>query len=139
MTRLLRGTSDMVLATSQFVATLLFGAVIAPFGWVTPTLRDLGLFALAGAISVGALLCVNRSLKLAPASVVVPVSIHDDRLGGGRSATSCSATCRSRACIVGAAIIVAAGLYIFMRERNRASRVAAEHAAGVGVAHRNDC
>ena len=37
-----------------------------------PSLGSLGLFAAAGFISVGALLCVNRSLKLAPASVVVP-------------------------------------------------------------------
>ena len=33
---------------------------------------SLALFAIAGCISVSALLCVNRSLKLAPASVVVP-------------------------------------------------------------------
>ncbi|MBN8979109.1 MAG: DMT family transporter, partial [Rhizobiales bacterium] len=72
ITRSLRGASDTVLASSQFVGTLVFGAMLLPFGWVTPSLPGFGLFALAGAISVGALLCVNRSLKLAPASVVVP-------------------------------------------------------------------
>src|SRR5687768_10059648 len=71
-TRSLRATPDIVLATSQFVGTFALGAVMSPFGWVTPTLGSLGLFAAAGFISVGALLCVNRSLKLAPASVVVP-------------------------------------------------------------------
>src|SRR5262249_12768294 len=52
--------------------TFALGALMAPFGWVAPSLASLGLFALAGAISVSALMCVNRSLKLAPASVVVP-------------------------------------------------------------------
>jgi drug/metabolite transporter (DMT)-like permease len=72
ITRSLRGASDVVLASSQFVGTLVFGALLLPFGWLTPSLPDLSLFAIAGGISVGALLCVNRALKLAPASVVVP-------------------------------------------------------------------
>ena len=66
-TRLLRATPDIVLASAQFVAGLLFGLAIAPIGWVTPTWGSLGLFFAAGAISACALLCVNRSLKLAPA------------------------------------------------------------------------
>src|SRR4030088_507309 len=57
-TRSLRRTPDIVLASL--------------FGWVTPSISNLGLFAAAVCISVAALLCVNRSLKLAPASVVVP-------------------------------------------------------------------
>src|SRR4051794_28654408 len=81
ITRSLRATPDIVLASSQFTGTFLLGAVMSPFGWVTPGLGSLGLFAMAGCISVGALLCVNRSLKLAPASVVVP-SVFDDRVGG---------------------------------------------------------
>src|SRR3990170_7193297 len=72
ITRSLRDTSDMVLASSQFMGTFALGALMSPFGWVTPTLGSLGLFAAAGCISVAALLCTNRSLKLAPASVVVP-------------------------------------------------------------------
>src|SRR3954465_9148504 len=72
ITRSLRATPDIVLASSQFVGTSLLGAAMSPIGWVTPSLGSLGLFAAAGIISVCALLCVNRSLKLAPASVVVP-------------------------------------------------------------------
>ena len=72
ITRLLRATPDIVMATSQFAGTFLLGAVMAPFGWVTPGAGSLVMFAAAGVISVSALLCVNRSLKLAPASVVVP-------------------------------------------------------------------
>ena len=72
ITRSLRATPDIVLASTQFIGTFALGAVMSPFGWVTPTLGSLGLFAAAGCVSVGALMCVNRSLKLAPASVVVP-------------------------------------------------------------------
>jgi drug/metabolite transporter (DMT)-like permease len=45
---------------------------MSPIGWVTPTSAVSALFASAGVTSVVALLCINRSLKLAPASVVVP-------------------------------------------------------------------
>lgn len=61
-----------MIATSQFVGSFLLGAVASPFGWVTPMPRDLPLFAASGMISVCGLLCLSRSLKLAPASNVVP-------------------------------------------------------------------
>src|ERR1700761_9635686 len=57
-TRLLRTTPDIVLASSQFAGGLAFGCVIAPAGWGTPTWSSLVLFFAAGAISVGAVLCV---------------------------------------------------------------------------------
>src|SRR5688572_22229997 len=47
-TRYLRGTSDTVLVTTQTVAALAFGAVAAPFAWVTPTPADFVLLALLG-------------------------------------------------------------------------------------------
>src|SRR5881392_995587 len=62
ITRSLRATPDIVLASTQFVGTFALGALMAPFGWVAPGLGSLGLFALAGLISVSALLCVNRAL-----------------------------------------------------------------------------
>src|SRR5204862_724093 len=72
ITRSLRATPDIVLASTQFAGTFTLGALMAPFGWVTPSVSSLGLFAAAGCISVAALLCVNRTLKLAPASGVGP-------------------------------------------------------------------
>lgn len=116
ITRSLRGASDVVLASSQFVGTLTFGALLLPFGWVTPSLPGFGLFALAGAISVGALLCINRSLKLAPASVVVPYqySMIVWAVMFGYFAFSDVPTL---ATLIGAAIIIGAGFYIFLREQ----------------------
>src|SRR3954469_12120867 len=116
ITRSLRATPDIVLTTSQFGGTFLLGALMSPIGWVTPTSGSLGLFAIAGCISVGALLCVNRSLKLAPASVVVPYQysmivwavIFGFLVWGDVPSIST---------MVGAAIIIGAGFYIFMREQ----------------------
>ena len=67
ITRSLRATPDVVLASTQFAGTFVFGALLSPIGWITPDVASLGLFAAAGCISVAALFCVNRSLKLAPA------------------------------------------------------------------------
>jgi drug/metabolite transporter (DMT)-like permease len=116
ITRLLRTTPDIVLASGQFVAGLLFGLVIAPIGWVTPTLSSLGLFFAAGAISVCALLCVNRSLKLAPASTVVPYQ-YTMIIWAVMFGYAVFGDVPSLPMALGAAIITAAGLYIFLRER----------------------
>src|ERR1700759_2413480 len=72
VTRSLRATPDIVLAATQFAGTFSVGLVLAPFAWRAPGLPDLALFVLAGCISMVALPCTNRSLKLAPASVVAP-------------------------------------------------------------------
>jgi drug/metabolite transporter (DMT)-like permease len=119
VTRFLRGTSDMVLASTQFASSLLLGAVMAPFGWVTPAARDLGLFVVAAGISVAALLCVNRSLKLALASVVVPYQ-YTMIIWAGLFGYLVFGDVPSTNITVGAAVIVGAGLYIFVRERRLA-------------------
>ena len=74
------------------------------------------LFAAAGCISVSALLCVNRSLKLAPASVVVPYQ-YSMIVWAVMFGIVVFGDVPSPATIIGAAIIIAAGLYIFLRER----------------------
>src|ERR1700716_1099164 len=116
ITRSLRGTPDIVLASSQFAGTFTLGALMSPFGWATPSLGSLGLFAAAGCISVSALLCVNRSLKLAPASVVVPFQ-YSMIVWAVAFGYVVFGDVPEPATIVGAAIIIGAGFYIFLRER----------------------
>lgn len=116
ITRSLRATPDIVLASSQFIGTLVFGALVTPFAWIAPSLRDVGFFVLAGAISVGALMSINRSLKLAPASVVVPYQ-YSMIIWAVMFGYAVFGDVPSAATLIGAAIICGAGLYIFMRER----------------------
>ncbi|QIG99543.1 MULTISPECIES: DMT family transporter [unclassified Bradyrhizobium] len=116
ITRSLRATPDIVLATSQFGGTFILGAVLSPFRWVTPSAGSLVLFFTAGIISVAALLCVNRSLKLAPASVVVPYQ-YSMIVWAVIFGFVVFGDVPSWATIVGAAVIIAAGLYIFVREQ----------------------
>ena len=117
ITRMLRATPDIVLASSQFVGTFLLGAALSPIGWVTPGFASLGLFAAAGCISVSALLCVNRSLKLAPASVVVPYQ-YSMIVWAVMFGYAVFGDVPSTATILGAAIIIGAGFYIYLRERD---------------------
>ena len=116
ITRSLRATPDIVLASAQFSGTLVFGIAAAPFGWVTPSWSHLGFFFAAGAISVGALLCVNRSLKLAPASTVAPYQ-YSMILWAVMFGYAVFGDVPQLTTALGAAIIIGAGLYIFLRER----------------------
>jgi drug/metabolite transporter (DMT)-like permease len=120
-TRHLRGTADTVLVTTQTMMALVFGLVLAPFAWVPPTASDVALLSLLGITGMAAHVCINRSLKLAPASTVVPFQyttivwaillgywFFDD--------------VPDAAMLAGAGIIIAAGLFIFVREQRLARR-----------------
>jgi drug/metabolite transporter (DMT)-like permease len=117
-TRHLRGTSDTVLVTGQTVTALLFGIVLAPLNWVTPSATDTALLALLGVVSMIAHVCVNRSLKLAPASTVVPYQ-NSMIIWGIVFGFVVFGDVPEIAMLVGAAIIICAGIYIFIREQAR--------------------
>lgn len=118
VTRQLRGTSDSSLLAFTVGGALVAGLVLAPIGWVTPTPKDLALLSLLGVVALVASLFVNRSLKLAPASVVVPYQytmllwavLFGYLFFGDRPDATV---------LVGAAIVIASGLYIFYRERRQ--------------------
>ena len=121
VTRMLRDTHDVVLMTSQMSGTFALGAATTPFAWVTPSIFDLTFLIAIGVISIGAQFSINRSLKLAPASLVVPYqysmlvwAILFGYVGFG--------DVPDRLMLAGSAIIVAAGLYIFHREQIAARR-----------------
>jgi drug/metabolite transporter (DMT)-like permease len=116
ITRSLRATPDIVLASMQFMGTLVFGVAVAPFGWITPTWGSLGSFIASGAVSACALLCVSRSLKLAPASIVTPYQ-YSMIIWAVMFGYLVFGDVPSWNTIVGVTIIIGAGLYIFLRER----------------------
>jgi drug/metabolite transporter (DMT)-like permease len=115
-TRALRGTSDLVLIATQVPTTLLLGALTASFGWVAPSARDLVLLAVLGVVAMGALISVNRSLKLAPASVVVPYQ-YTMIVWAVILGYIAFGDVPEPPVLIGAAVITAAGLFIFFRER----------------------
>jgi len=122
-TRLVRGTSELVLVTTQTVGALVFGVAAAPFTWVALDMRDAGLLALLGATALFAHVCVNRSLKLAPASVVVPYQ-YSTIFWAIILGFIFFGDIPRPAVLVGAAIIIAAGVYIFLHERKVAKELA---------------
>jgi drug/metabolite transporter (DMT)-like permease len=119
-TRLVRGTSDLVLITTQTVGALLFGLIVAPFTWVVLNPRDTLLLVLLGVTAMGAHVCINRSLRLAPASVVVPYQ-YSTIVWAILLGYLIFGDVPRTGMLVGMAVIITAGIYIFVREA-RASR-----------------
>lgn len=121
ITRELRGTSDRVLMLSQIFAVFLFAAVmvaVRPENWVMPAPLDGLLFACLGMGSLISAFCINRSLKLAPASVVVPYQ-YALILWAALFGYLFFGETPQLTTIIGGAIIIASGIYIFMREQVR--------------------
>jgi drug/metabolite transporter (DMT)-like permease len=119
VTRMLRETDDTVLMSTQMASTFVFGMVAAPLAWVTPSPYDLMFLSGFGAVSVAALFSINRSLKLAPASVVVPYQ-YTMLVWAILFGYLVFGDVPDRFMLAGSAIIVAAGLYIFHREQRAA-------------------
>jgi drug/metabolite transporter (DMT)-like permease len=120
-TRMLRGTHDVVLVSGTFGAMLLVSGTVAPLAWVTPSARDFTLLALLGAVAMIAFACINRALKLAAASVVVPYQ-YTMIVWGVALGFLVFGDVPDGFTLTGAAIIVAAGLYILWREQIVARR-----------------
>ena len=116
-TRRLRETPDLTLAAWQMVGTLIAGVVVAPFDWRPfAHTQDIPMLALLGVMALVAIVAVNRSLRLAPASVVVPYQ-YTMIVWAALFGYFVFGEVPSWNVLAGAAIIVAAGLYIFFREQ----------------------
>ncbi len=115
-TRALRGSSNLTLTSWSFVGALLLGLAWAPFAWVTPSPRDFLLIGLLGAVALCAHVCVNHSLKLAPASVVVPYQ-YTMLLWAVVFGYVVFGDVPAFWMLVGAAIIVLSGLFLFLNEQ----------------------
>ena len=118
-TRLVRGTSGIVLVMIQNVAALVFGVVVAPLSWVALSLFDGALLTLLGVVAMIAYLCINKALALAPASVVVPYQ-YSTIFWAIVLGYIFFGDVPSKSMLIGAAVIIAAGIYIFIREQQEA-------------------
>lgn len=118
ITRKLRDTHWITLVAWQFLGTGLVGGVGAIFDWRAPGLGDVGLMFVVGIVSFLSFICITKALSITPASVLAPfqyVSIVWAVILGwavfGDTPTA--------AITIGATIIIASGLMVFVRERRR--------------------
>lgn len=106
----------------------LFGAIVGgfalPFVWVTPTLPDLGLFLLVGCLGTGAQLCIIRSFSTTEASIVAPFTYLGIVFSTGWSVLFFDQW-PDFWTVIGALVIVSAGLYVWHRETIAARKAAA--------------
>ncbi|MCA1999736.1 MAG: DMT family transporter [Hyphomicrobiales bacterium] len=119
LTRELAGENEVTLVSWQVLSALLFGLTVAPFRWVAPGWLDFAALMLLGIVSALAHMGVNRSLKYAPASVVVPYQ-YTLIVWATLFGIVFFGDWPGMNVVLGSLIIVAAGLWIFMREQARA-------------------
>jgi drug/metabolite transporter (DMT)-like permease len=117
--RVLRGTADSTLLFWQLLGAGLLGGLTSHFGWVVPSPFDLLLLVLLGVVAMVAHLCVNRALKLADAATVAPIQ-YTLLFWAVVFGVIFFGDVPRPATILGAAIIVAAGLFILFRQRRSA-------------------
>lgn len=132
VTRQVKSTPNTVLATSQALASLAFGAAGSAFTWVpVESVSHALLLLLLGAVSIVAIIFVNQSLRLAPASVVVPYQ-YSLIVFAVLFGYIFFGDVPERHTLLGAAIIVMSGIYIFMREQRVMSPPPREDPAAAG-------
>jgi S-adenosylmethionine uptake transporter len=122
MTRKLRDTHPFSLVVSQFVVGGVIGAILCPLGWVAPPVTDFGLMLILGIVAAGCFLLIARALALAPASLLAPFQYSAIFWAGlfGWIWWQDEPTPRI---ILGNAILIASGLFVFYRERRLAVHV----------------
>jgi S-adenosylmethionine uptake transporter len=116
LNRRLRGTSDTNLVTWQTIGTLLVGGVLTIGAWRTPSALDLGAMLLLGVVSCAAHLMITRALKLAPASTLAPLH-YSLLLWAVIFGLVFFGDVPNSRILVGSAIVVLAGLFIFHRQK----------------------
>ncbi len=118
-TRALRGTSDLVLIAWPQAGTVIYGVLTAPGQWIQPSAPDLAKLALLGVVAMGGAYCVNRALKLAPASVVVPYQ-YTMQLWALVFGYLVFGDVPVVWTLIGAAIVIGSGLFLFLHEQRQA-------------------
>ncbi|MET3793836.1 DMT family transporter [Aquamicrobium terrae] len=115
LSRLLRGTSDTALVTWQTVGVGLCGAVMAIGDWHAASAVDYGAMLLLGIVSGAAHLMITRALKMAPASTLAPLH-YTLLLWAVVFGVIFFGDVPGPRILIGAGIVVLAGLFIFHRQ-----------------------
>ena len=124
--RFLRGTPDTTLVLFQTGAAGIAGLIFAPFDWSPiQSATDVFLLCLLGVVAMSAHMLVNRALKMSDAATVAPLQytllLYAVIFGWMFFGDTPRLTM-----MVGAALIIASGLFIFIREQMVKKRSQAE-------------
>jgi S-adenosylmethionine uptake transporter len=116
--RMLRGTSDTTLVTWQTICSLVLGAamIVVLGGWQAPTSVEWAGMLLLGIVSCVAHLMIVRALKLAPAALLAPLH-YTLLLWAVIFGWAFFGDVPGMRILIGAAIVVLAGLFIFHRQK----------------------
>jgi S-adenosylmethionine uptake transporter len=125
LNRLLRATGDGALVTWQTIGALAGGAVLAVSNWRSPAPPDFAAMLLLGVVSCAAHLMITRALKLAPASALAPLH-YSLLLWAVVFGLVFFGDVPDRQILLGSAVIVLAGLFIFHRQKVVEHEVPAE-------------
>jgi len=99
----------------------LTGIVLAPYFWVTPSLVDLGLFALAGLFGSVGVMCLTHAFRLGPAAVISPFE-YSALIWATLLGFLLWGELPDAITLVGAGIVISSGLYIIYRETIKIGR-----------------
>ena len=102
-------------------------ALALPWFWVTPTLPELGLFLMAGLLGGSSFLVLAHAVKLAPAATVAPFQ-YSQMTYAILVGLFVFHDVPDPLTLVGAAVIIASGLYVLHQETRGAPRPAAVEA-----------
>jgi S-adenosylmethionine uptake transporter len=114
ITRELRGVHWAPLVLWQFVGGGLIGAATVPWAWTTPTLIDLGLMALVGAVSMLCFICIVQALAMARAAVLAPLQ-YSAILWAALMGWLVWRDAPTPSILIGNAVIIGSGLYVAAR------------------------
>jgi S-adenosylmethionine uptake transporter len=114
ITRELRGIHWLPLVLWQFIGTGLVGAATIPWTWTTPSLFDLGLMFLVGAVAMLCFIFIVRALALARASVLAPLQ-YSAILWAAILGWLIWRDVPTLPIVIGNAIIIGSGLYVAAR------------------------
>jgi drug/metabolite transporter (DMT)-like permease len=117
----------------NLMGVIVGGTLVLFFGAPWPTLPDLGLFALAGSLGVGGFICTVNAYRRSPAAMVAPFQ-YTQMAWGTLAGWTMWHQLPDAPVLIGAAIVVASGLYILQREASMRRRPQAALAAGAGAA-----
>jgi drug/metabolite transporter (DMT)-like permease len=120
--RFLRGTPDTTLVFFQVVGAGLAGLAFVPFDWAPiASSRDLLLLGLLGIVAMAAHMLVNRALKISDAATVAPLQ-YTLLLWAVIFGWIFFGDVPRLGMMAGAALIIASGLFIFVREQTLKKR-----------------